>query len=93
MHCTTNTKGCFELDISPHADWREFERLASQICQGLGAQITSRLDGLDARYWDLAISGRIVTLHLHDMVGISIFANDSSANEVVVAIQRYLGAE
>jgi hypothetical protein len=71
---TLTRHGRAELEISDRPDRARFERIAALLAFELDGRIVERLDSFDCRYWDIEVGGTIVTLHLHDMVGICLFA-------------------
>lgn len=83
--------GRLQLSLSDAANWNEFERWAAVICRQCNGRIVERIDGLDQRYWDIEIDGRIVTLHLEHYLGICLFAAEEMADEIVRAVGSVLG--
>ncbi len=57
-----------------------FEVVVECICKHTGGVILERLDGLDQRYRDLAITGTTVTVHYERYLGTSVFAEEQSLN-------------
>jgi len=49
-----------------------FAKYADRIMSEFKAIIVERLDGLDQRYWDFEVDGKVVVLHSDSMAGISI---------------------
>ena len=57
--------------VSGSSDWSLFERIARDLAKSLGGTWVERLDGVDARYWDLDAHAGRITLHLQHYLGIS----------------------
>lgn len=79
-----------EVAISDDSDWQLFNAVADAILSRFKGKLVERLDGLEERYWDVEIQGRIVTLHLQHFLGIVLFAQTSEANELIREIGGYL---
>jgi hypothetical protein len=47
-------------------------------------------DGLDERYWDIEIRRRIVTPLSSAYLGISLFAENKEANDLIREVGQYL---
>lgn len=60
------------IDLSDLDSEILFAKYADRIKSEFKAIIVDRLDGLDQRYWDFDIDGKIVVLHSDSMTGISI---------------------
>lgn len=84
--------GCLQLCMSNDANWNEFEQWSAVICRLCNGRIVERIDGVDQRYWDMEIGGRIVTLHLEHYLGICLFAAERAADEIVRGIGNALDA-
>jgi hypothetical protein len=63
-----------EAAISDDGDWMLFNGVADIILATFKGKLVNRIDGLEERYWDTEIGGRIVTLHLQHYLGILLFA-------------------
>ncbi|MGE8099522.1 DUF3630 family protein [Pseudomonas fluorescens] len=61
-----------EIKISESSDWQLFENVARALEQELRGTWIEKVDGIDQRYWDLAVEGRVITLHLEHFLGISV---------------------
>jgi hypothetical protein len=79
-----------EITISEEPNWRLFNGVADAIIRKFGGKLIEHLDGLEQRYWDIEIKGVVVTLHLENYTGISLFAQSETANNVIREIGRYL---
>jgi len=79
-----------EVTLSDDFDWLLFSGVADVILKKFKGQLIERLDGFDDRYWDIEIGGRIVTLHLNNYTGLSLFAPDQETNDLVREIGSYL---
>src|SRR5215207_5811141 len=79
-----------ELAISDDADWMLFNGVADAILTKFRGKLVERLDGPDERYWDIQIKGSIVTLHLQQYSGISLFAENKETNDLLRKIGEYL---
>ncbi|MFD2644275.1 DUF3630 family protein [Pseudomonas japonica] len=66
------------IEISEIADWKYFESVAQVLEEGLGGYWKVRNDGLDQRYWDLAVGEQTLTLHLEHYLGISVLIPDNA---------------
>ena len=80
----------FEVAISHDADWMLFNGVADAILTKFRGKLVEALDGLDERYWDIEIGGSIVTLHLQHYLGISLFAENKEANDLIRKVGEYL---
>ncbi|MEE5103044.1 DUF3630 family protein [Pseudomonas alliivorans] len=69
-----------ELHISDVSDWALFNAIAATLEQGLGGEWLLKADGLDQRYWDLAVEGGVMTLHLEHYLGIMLLVENEPAN-------------
>ena len=79
-----------EVEISEESDRRLFNGVADAILRKFKGRLIAHLDGFGERYWDIEISGRVVTLHLQHYTGITLFAKNQAANDLVRAIGNYL---
>jgi hypothetical protein len=77
-----------ELEVSATADWAFFQKLADILEQGLGGSWVQKLDGLDERYWDLAVGEQMLTLHLQHYLGIFVLL--PACSDATVAQVRML---
>ncbi len=83
--------------VSRESDWTVFERSADLLAEAFRGRWSEQADGLDQRYWDLAVGDVKVTLHLEHYLGISLFPAEGTkdmekANELVLRMGRYLKA-
>ncbi|MEE4915475.1 hypothetical protein V2K41_14440 [Pseudomonas alliivorans] len=69
-----------ELHISDASDWALFNAIVATLEQGLGGEWLVKADGLDQRYWDLAVQGGVMTLHLEHYLGIMLLVENEPAN-------------
>lgn len=79
-----------EVAISNDADWMLFNGVADAILTKFKAKVVQALDGLEERYWDIEIGGSIVTLHLQQYLGISLFSENKEANDLIWNVGEYL---
>ena len=84
--------GRCEAAISDDADGMLFNGLADAILTRFRGKLVERIDGLEDRYWDIEIRGKIVTLHLQHFLGILLFAREKEGNDLVCEIGEYLEA-
>ena len=71
-----------EIRISDSSDWKLFDQIAKNLEQDFFAKSIAVCDGVDQAYYDFAIGGSILTLHLEHYLGISLFLkNPSEATE------------
>jgi hypothetical protein len=64
--------------------------VADAILTKFRGKLVERLDGPDERYWDIQIRGSIVILHLQQYSGISLFAENKEANDLLRKLGEYL---
>jgi hypothetical protein len=83
-----------EIYLSQTSDRDLFNRIASELARGLGGTWTAQINGLDQRYWDLAVEGQTITLHLEHYLGITLLVEDADpdwiASERFQAVVRRL---
>jgi len=79
-----------EAAISDDADWMLFNGVADAILRRFKGKLVERVDGLEERYWDIEIRGKIVTLHLQHYLGISLFAEKNEENDLIREVGEYL---
>jgi hypothetical protein len=83
-----------EIYLSQTSDRDLFNRIASELARGLGGTWTAQINGLDQRYWDLAVEGQTITLHLEHYLGIMLLVEDADpdwiASERFQAVVRRL---
>jgi len=79
-----------EAAISDDSDWMLFNGVADTILRRFKGKLVERLDGLDERYWDIGIRGRIVTLHLQHYIGIVLYAEKKEENDLIREVGEYL---
>ena len=63
-----------QIEFCEEGDWHVFDLLAARLRRGLGGRWIAQLDGVGQRYWDLEVDGAVITLHLEQMLGITVFA-------------------
>ncbi|MBU6957962.1 DUF3630 family protein [Pseudomonas sp. CVAP len=86
-----------EIKISESSDWQLFENVARALEQGLGGTWVEKADGIDQRYWDLAVEGQVITLHLEHYLGISVLLPPPdhdlmNPDRLQTAVRQSLGA-
>jgi hypothetical protein len=64
----------FDVEVSSDPSWEKFDAMAATLCAELPATVTSKLDGVDERYWDFLSAGTVFTLHLEPYLGIVLLA-------------------
>ena len=79
-----------EAAISDDSDWMLFNGVADAILRRFKGKLVERLDGLEERYWDIEIRGRIVTLHLQHYLGIVLFAEKKEGTDLIREVGEYL---
>ena len=82
--------GRCEALISEDPDGRLFNGVADAILTKFNGQLVERLDGLEERYWDIDIGGKIVTLHLQHYLGIVLFPTNNEGNDLVLEVGKHL---
>jgi hypothetical protein len=75
-----------EAAISDDSDWMLFNGVADAILRKFKGKLVVRLDGLEERYLDIEIRGRIVTLHLQHYVGIVLFPETKHLIDISSAV-------
>ena len=85
----TTREDRLEVEISEENDRRLFNGVADAILRKFKGRLIEHLDGFGERYWDIEIGAIVVTLHLY-YTGITLFAKDQAANDLVRAIGNYL---
>jgi len=88
----TAETGRIEAILSDESDWNLFDQIADSIAVEFNGYWIEKLDGLDNRYWDIAIEGIILTLHLEHYLGISLFPkyNEVKAKLLIQKIVKFL---
>ena len=76
-----------ELSLAGEPDWSFFNRLADSLQEHLNGDWQSQLDGLDQRYWDLRIGDALLTLHLDEDCGISLYVASDAPDGAASRIQ------
>lgn len=64
--------GELKLQISDDANWGLFDDLAHTLQRELNGSWQTKIDGIDQRYWDLAVDNMVLTLHLEHYLGITL---------------------
>lgn len=80
------TDKSFGIKLSSDSDSYLFDDIAKFIEQQLNVKLTEKLDGLDQRYWDFIYNNCLLTLHLEQYLGLSIYAYE--INEQSIAAIR-----
>ena len=80
----------YEAAISEDADWLLFDGIACAILTRFNGELVEQLDGLDERYWDIKIGKKIITLHLQHYLGIMLFPEDKTGNDLIRDVGTYL---
>jgi hypothetical protein len=86
----TDRHGRLEATISDKSDWLLFETLSYLIVKEFNGNITTQLDGVDQRYWDIIIEGQRLTLHLEHYLGIMLFGYDEQGDALVRTVCLFL---
>lgn len=88
----SSENGKFEANLSDESDWNLFNRIADLIANEFNGYWIEKADGLDNRYWDIAIENVILTLHLEHYLGISLFSkyDDVNTKFLIQRIGNYL---
>jgi hypothetical protein len=76
-----------KLDLFPITTEEQFERVNAILHDRLGAKITNRLDGPDARTWKIQIDGSELELNHYSSVGNWIIAKDERAFPILYKIR------
>ncbi len=81
-----------ELIIADQSDGRLFNGVADEILRHFNGRLIRRLGGtgIDQRYWDIQIGDLVVILFLEHCAGITLYAGDSDANDLIRQIGRHL---
>ena len=87
IHPATNTH--FRMMVITDApDDFVFAQAAGELQRKLGGLWTTKIDGLDERYWDLQIDAVQLTLHSQHYVGISLYYSKFIDDEPSKALER-----
>lgn len=62
-----------EVEIWSIADDMVFESMAARIERDFKGRVVERIDAPGTRYWDFEVQGELITLHLMDFIGITVF--------------------
>ena len=93
MRLSRTVAGRLNLDVTDDPDYDVARRLATAILQAFrGRRGTSLTDVDGSSYLDVSIGKVTVTIHLHRMVGICVFAAEEAADGVILDVANYLGA-
>ncbi|MGP6425770.1 MULTISPECIES: DUF3630 family protein [Pseudomonas] len=76
-----------DIHLSDSSDRELFTRIADELQQTLSGTWTTQASGLDQYYWDLAVDGQVITLHLEHYLGIMLLVED--ADPQWVASERF----
>lgn len=76
-----------DIHLSDSSDRELFTRIAEELQQTLNGTWTTQTSGLDQYYWDLAVDGQVITLHLEHYLGIMLLVED--ADPQWVASERF----
>jgi len=76
-----------DIHLSDSSDRELFTRIAEELQQTLNGTWTTQASGLDQYYWDLAVDGQVITLHLEHYLGIMLLVED--ADPQWVASERF----
>ncbi|MCX4220515.1 MULTISPECIES: DUF3630 family protein [Pseudomonas] len=76
-----------DIHLSGSSDTESFKRIADELQQTLSGTWTTQASGLDQCYWDLAVDGQVITLHLEHYLGIMLLVED--ADPQWVASERF----
>lgn len=66
-----------DIHLSGSSDTESFKRIADELQQTLNGTWTTQASGLDQYYWDLAVDGQVITLHLEHHLGIMLLVEDA----------------
>jgi hypothetical protein len=93
MRFSRTASGRLNLDVTDAADYAVARRLAAAILETFrGKRSTSLTDVDGSAYLDVVIAGATVTIHLHRMTGICVFAAEEAADGVICDVANWLGA-
>ena len=76
-----------DIHLSDSSDRELFTRITEELQQTLNGTWTTQASGLDQYYWDLAVDGQVITLHLEHYLGIMLLVED--ADPQWVASERF----
>ena len=70
----------FSAALFRDCDGSVFQLIADELTEEFDIEWKAKLDGFDQRFWDFEYKGIILSLHLEDILGISIFVKKPNMN-------------
>ena len=70
----------FSAALLRDSDRSVFQRIADELTEEFDIRWKAKLDGFDQKYWDFEYKGIMLSLHLEDFLGISIFVKKPDMN-------------
>jgi len=70
----------FSAALLRDSDRSVFQLIADELTEEFDIQWKAKLDGFDQKYWDFEYKGIMLSLHLEDFLGISIFVKKPDMN-------------
>src|SRR5687768_6176584 len=92
MRFTRTANGRLNLDVLDEPDYEAARRLANALLTTFRGRRKASVVDFGSAYLDIEIAGVMVTVHLHHMVGICVFAAEEAADGVIYDIGNYLAA-
>lgn len=77
MHTENSAhKEQFEIVLADKCSWDEFFALADNLAVLLPCRYSLKLNDVDSAYYDFRYKGRKLTLHYHNILGVTAFARN-----------------
>jgi len=93
MRLSRTASGRLNLDVTDDPDYGGARRIAEAILKTFnGRRGTSLTDVDGSAYLDVVIANVTVTIHVHRMTGICVFAAEEAADGVILDLANYLRA-
>ena len=93
MRFTRTASGRLQLNVTDDPDYDVARRIAAAILKTFsGRRGKSLMDIAGSAYLDVVIAGVTVTIHVHRLSGICVFAVDEAADGVILDVANYLKA-
>ena len=93
MRFTRTASGRLNLDVTDDPDYGVARRIAEAILKTFnGRRGTSLMEVVGSAFLDVVIANVTVTIHVHRMTGICVFAAEEAADGVILDVANYLKA-
>jgi len=74
------------LSIELSNDDSQFNSFVSRLENTCQARLVKKLNGLDQRYWDFEVMGKMIVLHSDNFMGVSIHVEDGTNDDLLRTI-------